>query len=790
MSGLELRANPFVGLRPFFFDDSLYFFGREQQTAELLAILHEHRFLGVVGSSGSGKSSLVRAGLIPTLLGGFLVEDRDHWHIVQVKPGDAPLANLAAALLAALGKNATPAERDQLEQRIRDEHTDAVVEFLAPRLERKTSVFLLVDQFEEIFAFRGIDGDDAPKNLDPARRREQARRKAEAADFVDLIMALAARHELPVYVTLTMRTDFLGDCDLFYGFPEALNRGRYLVPRMTRQQLGRAIESPAKLMRVKMAPRLLDHLLNELGDRFDRLPVLQHALLRTWDGWKQAGGVGAIDLQHFETAGGLERALDQDAEAALKGLDIDVTARVFKRLTDTDLSQRRVRNPARISELMAAAGASREKVEAILRRFEEDGRSFVHPSADGKPDDPRVDISHESLIRQWDRLRNWVDEERRSRDQYVELVARARKRESGRAALLWDPELQTLLDWREQVVPSLGWAERYRVADGDFESATRYLDQSLEARSLKRAEAEVLRRWNKIWNPLILLILVLGAATVTTERASVVAQAQRASEPPAASAPPGEPPAAPTDVPTAGDARAPASAAAVPERGNADDKDKAFRQLFEYATKFWYLGLFVLAYLGLSVAGRRLHRNLRLPVVLRDIGSSGGRSAAEVKEIAATEARDAVVVHDTVYASTWRRVAGYFIDLVPHFLLAIVAMMIIIPSEPDAVVSDAATATWFGACLVLGWLYEVLQIASKRQATLGMRAVGIFRTDLNGQRLTFARASVWWLSRLLSYVVYGLGFISQPFTPKRQTLHDLLAGSVALQRRPQASAPQ
>ncbi len=137
-----------------------------------------------------------------------------------------------------------------------------------------------------------------------------------------------------------------------------------------------------------------------------------------------------------------------------------VTARVFKRLTDTDLSQRRVRSPARISELMAAARADRATVEGIVRRFEEDGRSFVHQSADGKPDDPRVDISHESLIRQWNRLRNWVDEERRSRDEYRELVKRARKRAQGKAALLQDPELQMVIDWRAAVSPSPEWAHR------------------------------------------------------------------------------------------------------------------------------------------------------------------------------------------------------------------------------------------------------------------------------------------------------------------------------------------
>ena len=310
-----------------------------------------------------------------------------------------------------------------------------------------------------------------------------------------------------------MRTDFLGECDLFYGLPEALNRSRYLVPRLTRQQLREAIEGPALLLGARIEPRLLDHLLNELGDRFDRLPVLQHALLRTWDSWQQSGGVGPIDFPHYESAGRLDRALDRDAEGALKGLDTGITAAIFKRLTDTDVRQRRVRNPARVSELMATSGADRATVDTIVRRFEEGGRSFVYASADGTPDDPRVDISHESLIRQWDRLRQWVDDERRSRDRYKELVARARRRERGEAALLQGPELRTAADWRDQARPSPSWAARYAEAGDDFESAVAYLDASVDAECHTLAEAELGRRW-RIWNYAILPI-VLALAVVS-----------------------------------------------------------------------------------------------------------------------------------------------------------------------------------------------------------------------------------------------------------------------------------
>jgi len=110
-------------------------------------------------------------------------------------------------------------------------------------------------------------------------------------------------------------------------------------------------------------------------------------------------------------------------------------------------------------------------------------------------------------------------------------------------------------------------------------------------------------------------------------------------------------------------------------------------------------------------------------------------------------------------------------------------------APPDAEASDATMLTLLAVEVAIAWLYETLQIASSRQATLGMRAVGIFRTDLHGERLSFGRASAWYFYRLLSYVGFGLGFLLQPFTAKRQTLHDRMAGTVVLRRPSPGVAP-
>lgn len=493
--------NPYVGLRPFEKEDSLWFFGRREQTAELLERLHENRFLAVVGSSGCGKSSLIRASLIPSLLGGFLVDERDEWMIAVMKPGDSPARNLATALCAAAGSS-RPEDVASLLRDIDQEQADAIVSYLLPKLGSDTTLLLLVDQFEEIFAFRGTEDDEQLTRLSPATRRERGARRTEAANFVDLILSLPRISELPVCVVLTMRSDFLGDCDEFYGLPEAMNRSRYLVPRLTRQQLREAVQGPAMLSGVPVAPRLLDTVLNEVGGRGDQLPVLQHALFRTWNAW-HADQAGPLDLTHYERVGGLNDALSQHAQEALRADDLDVTAKIFKCLTDTDPNRRRVRRPAPLRELAAVSGIDKVSVRAIVERFRDDGRNFLVVS-DDRDGDARIDISHESLIRQWAQLRVWIDQEGASREQYRDLVKRAR----GERALLPEADLSLALKWRAETSPTPAWAMRYSEQEDDFSKAIGYLDRSQQA--VVDAEKQRKRFQNSLRAAVVAVMIVLA----------------------------------------------------------------------------------------------------------------------------------------------------------------------------------------------------------------------------------------------------------------------------------------
>jgi WD40 repeat protein len=478
-------GNPFVGLRPFNSDESILFFGRREQTIELMQQLHRTHFVAVVGSSGCGKSSLINAGLICKLRAGFLVEERDRWLVATMKPGDSPIRNLAAALSKGISANG---ESDGFVESIRAAGARAIIERLTPALvDNDANLLLVVDQFEEIFRFR-IDTDNEETRNDPA-------------DFVSIMLELAEQRRLPIYVVMSMRSDFLGDCDNFYGLPEAMNHSQYLVPRLTREQRRQAIEGPMKMFGATISPRLLDRVLNDVGDKSDQLPVMQHALMRTWEQWSKTQDP-EIDIPHYEEIGAIKDALSRDADAAFKSLsdeDQKIAERLFQALTDTDARYRYSRRPTHLSEIVAITDSTREKILQIVEVFKSENRSFLTLTND---DDPLIDISHESLIRQWERMSDWVEDENNSFNMLMRIIDAAELyQQRDERDLLWrGTQLEMALDWRKTKNPNAAWARRYH---DDFDAAMDFLETSKEARD----SAIRLRRRSKffVWVAVVAL---------------------------------------------------------------------------------------------------------------------------------------------------------------------------------------------------------------------------------------------------------------------------------------------
>ena len=493
--------NPYPGLRPFRADETALFFGRESQVDAMVDKLAATRFLAVVGSSGCGKSSLVTCGLRPALQRGLMASAGSAWRIATCRPGADPVASLAQALAApGVLFDAPPATAQGVAGAVevpRAALVEATLRLskrglvdlveqaqLAPSWPAGLNLLLVVDQFEELFRYRAL-----------ALGGERA-----AQDAVALVNLLLEATQAPggrVYVVLTMRSDFLGDCTQFSGLAEAINAGQYLVPRLTRDERRSAIAGPAAVAGAQISPTLLTRLVNDVGDNPDQLSLLQHALNRTYAGWQTEQKAAPpsdtplppLTLSHYEAIGGMAHALDRHAERAFAELTDPaaqtLAERIFKALTDRAADPRGVRRPTRMDSLCAITQAAPEAVTAVVDVFRKPSRSFLMPPAgQALTPDSVLDISHESLMRVWERCKRWTEDEAASAQHYQRLAETAALHAAKQAGLWRDPDLQIALDWRKRVQPNPAWADRY--APG-FDAATAFLDLS---RTDRDAEVE------------------------------------------------------------------------------------------------------------------------------------------------------------------------------------------------------------------------------------------------------------------------------------------------------------
>jgi WD40 repeat protein len=477
----------FPGLRPFEEQDAVLFFGRDEQTDGLLRRLDDTRVLGIVGLSGSGKSSLVRAGLLPALRRGHLAGAGARWRIAVMRPGSTPLSAMARALDDALGP---------LDERLEILRSGRLGLLDVSRYGRgpEENLLIVVDQFEEIFRLGGSRS-----------------RSAEAAEFVQLLLAAVQEYEprYRVYVVITMRSDYLGECAQFSGLPEALNESQYLVPRMTTEQLREAIEGPAALGGVEVQPELVEHLLEQTGTDPDELPVLQHLLMRIWEVREKRDGGSRIGLAQLEQVGGWHEALTKHADAVLTSLndkDRLVAKRLFQRLTEKGQFNRESRRPTVLQELASVAGTSIGTVKNVLEPFRREGCNFVMSSTPDLTAESVIDISHESLIRRWKTLSAWVDEETRSAEWYRRVQDGKRLFERKEKGRLSGPELHSALLARTNGHWNRAWADRY---DPDFDRAMTFLDNSRRTQRGRRIAGWILA--------LAVVGLVLGFVFIQAE---------------------------------------------------------------------------------------------------------------------------------------------------------------------------------------------------------------------------------------------------------------------------------
>jgi WD40 repeat protein/serine/threonine protein kinase len=470
----EIR-NPYKGLRAFLEADAGDFFGREAVTQRLLRRLEEDepgsRFLAVVGPSGSGKSSVVRAGLVPALRRGAL-PGSERWYVVDLLPGAHPLRELESALLG-VAVEPPPSLMDELE---RDElGLVRAVDRVLP--DPRGELVIVVDQLEEVFTL--------------------VEREDERAHLLAIIRAAALEPGSRVRVVATLRADFFDEPLSVRGFGDLLAARTEAITPMSPEDLERAIVEPADQEGLVVGPRLLAAMIADVADRPGALPLLQYALTELAERHEE----GVLRLDAYRRIGGVSGALARRAEQLFEPLNDaarDACRQLFLRLVTLGEGTEDTRRRVRRSEVLPLADA--RAMDGVIEMF---GRHrLLSFDRDPATREPTVEIAHEALLGAWSRLRGWIGEARDDLRTLNALAASAAGWEGAErdgSFLLRGQRLEQLASWAETTSVALSSTDdeylraslTRRDEDDAAEQTRRSHEVALERRSVRRSRALV-----------------------------------------------------------------------------------------------------------------------------------------------------------------------------------------------------------------------------------------------------------------------------------------------------------
>ncbi len=457
---------PYRGLQPFDEAHAAFFFGREALTEWLLDALRvrplsgarqENRFLAVIGPSGSGKSSLALAGLVPALERGE-AGNKTPWSVVTFRPGHDPAEALAVQLDRMRGGEPDPARLAGL---IDSLSTDQRTLHLLTRqvlsdAHTESRLVVLVDQFEEVFTLCEDDG-------------------SRQALFDNLLHASSVAGGQTV-VVLTLRADFYGKCASYSALSAALSEHQMLVGPMTNEELRRAIERPAQLVGCELESGLVDFLLQGQERQAGALPLLQDALRELWErreGRKLTCGV-------YQAMGGLEGALENRANkilAELEGHEQDLCRRVFLRLIQPGEGTEDTKRRARMRDRVAIDGDANSRV---VQKLVDARLLTAEGDVEGRAQDSgAVEVAHEALIRGWKALRQWIDADRAGLRTHHRLLEAANEWQDGG----WGSDF---LYTGARLAVAREWAAKHGEELIPLEAA--FLNASVEAEQQEEAE--------------------------------------------------------------------------------------------------------------------------------------------------------------------------------------------------------------------------------------------------------------------------------------------------------------
>ena len=436
----------------------------------------------------------------PVAQGYIILED------FSIKPGNNPIGSLANAFVETNLNSGQKTVRKEEILKILKDNPDGITYILNGGAKPGGKTLLVIDQFEELFRYGA-----------PETGRGYSR---EATGFINLITNAVTGNNKSFHAIIALRSDLVSECAQYKIFTQLVNNSNFLVPRMSRENFREVITGPIENAGAKIDDELVEVLLNDINDRNDQLPVLQHALMRTWNRWKELKEPERpLSLSDYYSIGTMKDAISRHADEEYEKLSPEgkkICERLFKIITGKGSDNKGIRYPSNIKTIRAAVPCTGEELSEVIDRFRDPSISVITPYYNIPLDDVSIiDLSHESLIRLWDRLKRWVDEEAASVQMYLHLSEASALYQQGKAGLMKQPDLQLAINWREQNKPTLWWAQKYNPA---YERAMVYLRTSekefLEAEEQKQRQHRWRLRRIRIISSILGGVVILTALTL------------------------------------------------------------------------------------------------------------------------------------------------------------------------------------------------------------------------------------------------------------------------------------
>ena len=509
------------GLNHYDNQNSNLFFGRQRQVDDLLSIMQEGRFIGVVGQEGTGKTSLIKAGLIPALKNGFTGAAGKNWSFCYCRPGITPIENLASALsekqvLGDQDKGSLEMD-DEIVKLMRKDHSGILNAVSKYSISGEGNLLIIIDKFEDIFGLA-------------EKHKVGLAWEQEVALFLNNIAKAITTKTASIYVLISMQSDFI---PLLYNFRvlhEHISKGLYSVPLFRQDDFHHIVRDSLLHSNYKIQDDALNYIDEKFNQNLRNLPMVQLLLKKIQLAYPHVDNeeYTEITLSNVRKIGDLESLVENDFDQYYNQLPIfdqQAIELLFRNITQPGegLSMKKPRTLQEIidvigiekPELIRVISNLKNSQQGIIDVIEPYQKNVIHFKEAYISDAAVINLSNNYLIRNWPNLLRWIAEEKESADTYVRLSESAKLFQLDQTGYLRPPDLDLVMAWFDKVQPKKIWADQfnphYRMSiDYLLKSNETYLEELEQKEEARKAELRKVRKTQMIFASLMVVCFIVA----------------------------------------------------------------------------------------------------------------------------------------------------------------------------------------------------------------------------------------------------------------------------------------